>query len=151
MKAKKIIESTACIEFEEDELIVIHNSFNEVCNRLKIDSLFTNLGVSKDEVEGILKTVTNALIEIEKKAKFENDSLLADEIIDPKIVCVNSGLAQILFTNTELGAISDVINIVVLKIDDWEYQTLIGFEKIDALTLCNSLKIFLEKLSDVHL
>ena len=57
MEVKNIELSSATIRLNEDELIIINNALNEVCNALDNAEFFTRMGANEQEVEGLLDDI----------------------------------------------------------------------------------------------
>lgn len=53
---------------------------------------------------------------------------------------MNTDSANIAFTNLELKVITSVLKETISQIEDWEFQTLIGFSKKDTLSLMKWLE-----------
>ncbi|MDI2113730.1 hypothetical protein [Commensalibacter nepenthis] len=65
MELIKIVDKQAGISFSYDELLVVNNIFNEVCNGIDVFEFETRIGKSKEEVCCLLKKLGNILDQIE--------------------------------------------------------------------------------------
>ena len=61
MRATKLTRDSATIEFTKDELVVVNNALNEVCNGLDIREFATRMGAEKPEVLKLLHRVSEVL------------------------------------------------------------------------------------------
>lgn len=54
-----------------DELLIVYNALNELCNGIEVYEFHTRIGASIDEFQRIVKTIGN-MIETAERAKVEN-------------------------------------------------------------------------------
>ena len=68
----KIIESksnSVVVELSEDDLGLINNALNEVCNGIDIPEFATRLGASRERAEELLRDVGVELTKLESRRK----------------------------------------------------------------------------------
>jgi hypothetical protein len=58
MTLKEFMDGGVCVFLTPDELLMISNALNEVCNGLDIPEFGTRMGVERDEALGLLKDVS---------------------------------------------------------------------------------------------
>jgi hypothetical protein len=125
------------IKFSLDELLIIANSFNEVCNGIHIMNFKDRLGVPKEEARRILTYVGNVYDFINNQ---NNDSENTD-------TDRNFGILEV--TDIDLEVTIKTIDEILKLIEPWEYQTRIGLYTEDAVKLNNSIKKLLYSISDI--
>jgi len=57
----KTTKDKADIQFSIDDLLILNNALNEVCNGIKLSEFSTRMGASREEVKILLKSI-NKLI-----------------------------------------------------------------------------------------
>lgn len=65
MKLIKIVDKQVDISLSYDELLVVNNIFNEVCNGIDVFEFEIRIGKSKKEIYCLLKKIGNILDQIE--------------------------------------------------------------------------------------
>ena len=66
-------ENKFTIKASFDELIILHNAFNEICNRIHIQSFEHKIGISKLKTNIMLDVLGNALTNIEEQRQKEKN------------------------------------------------------------------------------
>jgi hypothetical protein len=61
MKMLKNQMGTAIIELQADELVILSNALNEVCNGLEIPELSTRMGAELSEISALQEQITSVL------------------------------------------------------------------------------------------
>ena len=61
MEVRETDQSHVVVALSHNELILLNNALNEVCNGLDLPDFSTRLGAGKDELEALLRQVTAAL------------------------------------------------------------------------------------------
>ena len=70
----KIGKDKCTVDFTEDDLLILNNSFNEICYGLEIRDFEKKIGTSEQEACSMLKTVHDAFKLLKAaKAEFERD------------------------------------------------------------------------------
>lgn len=118
------------INFSLDELLIIANSFNEVCNGLRIMDFQDRVRIPLEETRRILSCVGNLYDVI-------NDQRRND---DGEKGCCDRTLGVLEISDIDLRAIANTIDEVFRWIEPWEYQTRIGVNTEDAVKLNDSIK-----------
>ena len=54
----KLDDDACVVKFNEDELLILNNSFNEVCNGLYINDFEQRIGTSMSNAADMLKIIT---------------------------------------------------------------------------------------------
>jgi len=65
MKIKNV-DTTATLEFNYGELLMLNNALNEICNGIDVFEFETRVGVSRDAVRMLLKEIQMVVERIEK-------------------------------------------------------------------------------------
>lgn len=66
MRVTRSDRETALMEFTYDELLILNNALNEVCNGLDFSELATRMGAQRQQVESLLAQVHSLLERMEK-------------------------------------------------------------------------------------
>lgn len=61
MKVERVEAKEAIIRFSPDELLLLNNALNEVCNGLDIDEFSTRMGAELEDVEKLLQQIGEAI------------------------------------------------------------------------------------------
>jgi hypothetical protein len=136
MEVLDIKNKNCRINFSLDELLIIANSFNEVCNGLRIMDFQGRLGMPTDEAQRIL-TCIGSLYDV------INDQNRND---DEENGCCDRTLGVLEITDVDLQAIANAIDEVFRWIEPWEYQTRIGVNTEDAVKLNDSIKTVISQM-----
>lgn len=61
MKVERVEAKEAIIRFSPDELLLLNNALNEVCNGLDLDEFSTRMGAELEDVEKLLQQIGEAI------------------------------------------------------------------------------------------
>ncbi len=61
MKIKSKVSDTFDVELSAEELIIINNALNEICNDMSLNEFETRIGASLSEAQSLLREVNQAL------------------------------------------------------------------------------------------
>jgi len=61
MKVVKSYQGGATIEFSDDELYILNNALNEVCNALAIPEFSTRMGAEREDASDLLEQINQLL------------------------------------------------------------------------------------------
>lgn len=118
------------IKFSLDELLVMANSLNEVCNGIHVRNFENVIGTSESKVEELLRVIGELY---ESTLKKNN---------------VNENFGTLEMTKTEISILSNVLIEVINQIEPWEYHSRIGMDVTDGIQLKDSLLRLLKELND---
>lgn len=62
MQVRESDRSRVVVELSHNELILLNNALNEVCNGLDLPDFATRLGAGKDELEALRRQIDGALV-----------------------------------------------------------------------------------------
>ena len=65
----KLDDDACVVKFNEDELLILNNSFNEVCNGLYINDFEQRIGTSMSNAADMLKIINQSLNTLDIKIK----------------------------------------------------------------------------------
>jgi hypothetical protein len=63
----KMEDASCIVNFTEEELLILNNSFNEICYGLNIREFELRMGTSKQEILGMLQIIHQSLNLLETK------------------------------------------------------------------------------------
>lgn len=69
MQLLKSDEHSAEVRLSIDELFTIHQSLNEICNGIDLFEFQTRIGVSREEVLYLMKTISQIINKVEKMSE----------------------------------------------------------------------------------
>jgi hypothetical protein len=61
MRVRESDQTHVVLDLSHNEMIVLNNSLNEVCNGLDLPDFTTRLGAERGEVEALLRQISKAL------------------------------------------------------------------------------------------
>ncbi len=67
MKIQQVLKDGIVIQFAEDELLILNNALNEVCNGLDLWEFATRMGASREKVLALLQQISQSLASVEAK------------------------------------------------------------------------------------
>jgi hypothetical protein len=73
MKIIEIRDHDFDVQLSYDELLIINNALNEVCNGIEVPEFHARMGASLDDVQRVLETLGN-IIERAERARREGKS-----------------------------------------------------------------------------
>ncbi len=66
MKLTEANDSGACVFLTPDELLIVSNALNEVCNGLDVPEFATRMGVEREEALHLLKSISSVFDEVSR-------------------------------------------------------------------------------------
>lgn len=73
MEIEQIYSTYALIRLSTDELLILNNALNEVCNALDIPEFSTRMGAELEEVKSLLRQIGEMLDTQEQQSKKEQE------------------------------------------------------------------------------
>lgn len=64
MKLIRLERERVQVELDEDELLILNNSLNEVCHGLDLFEFQTRMGAEREQVEGLLDEIHEVLVQL---------------------------------------------------------------------------------------
>lgn len=74
MNAIEIGKQKITLEFSKDELGIIANALNEVCNGIEVWEFDTRMGISIEEARNMLKALTAIYRKADRQAQTNNEN-----------------------------------------------------------------------------
>ena len=61
MKVNSVLDRSVTVSLSADELLILNNALNEVCNGIEVPEFATRMGADVDEVRSLLNEVGQVL------------------------------------------------------------------------------------------